>query len=450
MILSVLFTGCGKEFLEEKRDKALVVPTSIADLQALLDDATVTMNTSSGHELGVIGGDEIGLSYESWRDIPNRPFEKNGYIWAKNVYEGIDVNDWNKAYRRILFANTACAGIEKIQPKPSNQLDWNNVKGGAHFFRAYNFYQLAQLFSAPFEQSSAATDLGIPLRLEPDVTLKISRGTNEKVYAQIISDLNLAADLLPEKGINVYRPTKPAAFALLARIYLLMRDYKNARINAEKCLKIRNELNDLNGLNLNASYTFPTLGTNNPEVIFLSYMANISMVTTTRINIAEEVLNLYQRNDLRSKAYFRPGTNGRTLFKGSYTGAATLFTGLAVDEMLLISAECNARLGDISVALERLNQLLVTRYDSNSFSSLQQVSAEVLVDIILLERRRELLLRGTRWEDLRRLNKDAHSAKTLTRNLNGEIFTLPPNDIRYVWPIPDKSIDLGGYLQNPR
>jgi tetratricopeptide (TPR) repeat protein len=317
LILSILLSGCGKEFLDEKRDKTLVVPPSIPDLQALLDDATVTMNTGSGHELGLIGADEIILSYEIWRDIPNKPFEKKGYVWAKNVYEGNSVNDWDKAYRRILFANTAYSGIEKIIPGSSNQMDWNNVKGAALFFRAYNFYQLAQLFSKPYDQATADNDLGIPLRLDPDITMKTDRGNNKQVYEQIVKDLTIAAELLPQTGINVYRPAKPAAFALLAKVYLQMKDYENARINAEKCLKIRNVLNDLNTLNLNTSYTFPTLGTNNPEVIFLSYMTNISIVTTTRINVSPEVLALYTSNDLRTKAYFRAGTNGRTLFKGS-------------------------------------------------------------------------------------------------------------------------------------
>jgi hypothetical protein len=55
-----------------------------------------------------------------------------------------------------------------------------------------------------------------------------------------------------------------------------------------------------------------------------------------------------------------------------------------------------------------------------------------------------------RWIDLRRLNTDSRYAVTLTRNLNNQIYTLPPNDQRYVLPIPDLEIKLSGIEQNPR
>jgi len=51
---------------------------------------------------------------------------------------------------------------------------------------------------------------------------------------------------------------------------------------------------------------------------------------------------------------------------------------------------------------------------------------------------------------LRRLNLDIQRAITLKRNLNGVLYTLPPNDARYVLPVPDLVIQLSGIQQNPR
>ncbi|SEM08104.1 hypothetical protein SAMN05216436_101351 [bacterium A37T11] len=57
-------------------------------------------------------------------------------------------------------------------------------------------------------------------------------------------------------------------------------------------------------------------------------------------------------------------------------------------------------------------------------------------------------MRGLRWMDIKRLNKEGANI-TLTRNLNGQIYTLPPNDPRFALPIPEDVIDLSGMQQNP-
>jgi len=70
---------------------------------------------------------------------------------------------------------------------------------------------------------------------------------------------------------------------------------------------------------------------------------------------------------------------------------------------------------------------------------------------LIQERRKELPFSGNLpWEDLRRLNQEPNFAKTLTRMLNGETFSLPPGDNRYVYPIPENEISLSGIQQNPR
>ncbi|HTM98670.1 MAG TPA: RagB/SusD family nutrient uptake outer membrane protein, partial [Pedobacter sp.] len=70
--------------------------------------------------------------------------------------------------------------------------------------------------------------------------------------------------------------------------------------------------------------------------------------------------------------------------------------------------------------------------------------------LILAERRKELICRGTRWMDLKRLNLEPANATTLTRNVNGLTYTLLPNSKRYALPIPDEEILISGLPQNIR
>ncbi len=58
-------------------------------------------------------------------------------------------------------------------------------------------------------------------------------------------------------------------------------------------------------------------------------------------------------------------------------------------------------------------------------------------------------MRGLRWADLKRLNRDGANI-TLTRTVNGQVFTLPPNDLRYAIAIPENVIEIGSIQQNPR
>lgn len=98
------------------------------------------------------------------------------------------------------------------------------------------------------------------------------------------------------------------------------------------------------------------------------------------------------------------------------------------------------------------NRLLAKRWDKNTvYVPYSTADENEALRKILQERRKELpFTANLRWSDLRRLNKDPRFAATLSRNLNGEIYTLPPNDKRYVLPIPDIEIQLSGIQQNER
>ena len=76
---------------------------------------------------------------------------------------------------------------------------------------------------------------------------------------------------------------------------------------------------------------------------------------------------------------------------------------------------------------------------------------EKLLNLILDERRRECICEGTRWFDLKRLNKDPRFAKTITHTLYGETYTLEPDDNHYVLPIPLIVTNQNPLIeQNPR
>ncbi|HBW82069.1 MAG TPA: hypothetical protein DEF78_20930 [Sphingobacterium sp.] len=133
-------------------------------------------------------------------------------------------------------------------------------------------------------------------------------------------------------------------------------------------------------------------------------------------------------------------------FKGSYIGSGVYFAGLAKDELYLIRSESYLRTGDADKSLADLNHLLINRY--SDFQPIKDLPNAELLKRILLERRKELLLRCIAWSDLKRLNLDKETARTITRSVEGSTYILEPNSERYAMPIPKAVVDLGKYEQN--
>jgi hypothetical protein len=436
--------SCKKDFLDKKPDKALLVPTTLQDFQALLNNLTI-MNAAPS--LNMIAGDEFLLPDENleYLDIS----EVNSYSW--NPYLGARLLDWETPYQQVFYANVILEGVEKLSPDQSSQQQRDQIKGNALFFRARAFYNLAQEFAKPYIKASASTDPGIPLRLKSDVNEKSVRASVQQTYDQIITDLNAAKNLLPQKPALNTMASQLAVNALLSRMYLSMNDYTNAKKAADDYLAVNNQLINYNTLTAAGINPFPqSIKDGNQEVVFYGDLIS-ALFNFFSPYINPDLYNSYDQNDLRKSLLFADDGTGKYSFVGDYTGFAyRLFGGLSTDEVYLNRAECLARNNDLNAALKDLNFLLINRYKTGTFTPIMSTNADEVISIILKERRKELTARGIRWSDLRRLNLEDKYKTTLSRMINGRLLSLPPNDNKYVFPIPDNEIAGSGIPQNPR
>jgi len=441
LLLISLFSISCKKYLETKSVQNLSTPSTVGDLQALLDNPSFNIGLNAPNA----GSDEYYLYYNDWQIFPD--ISQKAHVWDAKLD---DFDDWNTHYNVVFYANTVLDYLDKV-PTLGQETKIANIKGSALFYRAYHLYELAQLYAPQFDKATASTDQSIPLRLNSNFNEPSTRSTAMETYNQLINDLNESVSLLPVTPTANTRPSKTACYALLARIYLQMSDYNKAKENADAALGLYNTLvdfNDATWINVNVSPSI--IKKYNPEIIFyLSTGAPPNASSRGRVDT--NLYKTYDVSDLRKKAYFLKNTDGSYRFKGSYSAVISdLFNGLATDELYLIRAECNARSGNKDAALSDLNTLLQKRWPSNSFTSIQASSPDEALKIILSERKKELLYRGVRWADLRRLNKDAQFASTITRNLNGQIYTLLPNDVRYTLLIPQEVITQTSLQQNQR
>ena len=169
----------------------------------------------------------------SWNGTYTQPAEYDEKaVLSDNVY----VEDiWLNAYEINNQANIVLANLDVFEDADARDL----TEGEAKFLRALAYFDLVRLFSKPYEAGQANTQLAVPIVLEPvlDATgvTNPSRNTAEEVYAQVLSDLSDAYNLLPEEN-GVYAD-KYTARALLARVYLQMGDYTNARDAADEVIQ---------------------------------------------------------------------------------------------------------------------------------------------------------------------------------------------------------------------
>lgn len=443
LILIIGISSC-KKYLDQKPQQSLVIPNSLTDCQALLDNKSFVNSEFPG--LLELVTDNYYVTTTDYNSVfPFGVDDPQNYIWDSKATH---ILSWQSTYQgSIYYSNVVLDVLPNIKVTPSSQGLYNSIKGSALFYRAFGFFDMAQLYCKPYS-ATANSDLGIVLKLNSSINEKISRATVQQTYDQIINDFKSAISFLPNSTLFPTRPNKAAAYGALARTYLSMRDYVNAGLYADSCLQLNSDLMDFNNTGP-AQFIQPNF---NPEVVFYCQLISPFIMSSTKAKIDSNLYRSYDANDLRKTLFFRDRGSGTYSFMGSYAGipATVLFNGITTDEMFLTRAECNARNGKISDAMTDLNTLMIKRWRNNgSFVPFTASDGEQAKAIILTERRKELLYRGLRWSDLRRLNLE-NAGITLTRNVNNVVYTLPPNDPRWIMLIPPDVISHSGIQQNPR
>lgn len=440
--LSVWLYSCAN-FLDAKPDNTLAHPSTLKDLRAILDNENA-VNDVYPSTLAM-ASDEFYMTYKGYAQMTQRI--QDIYIWED---QGIDAG-WTTSYKAISLANVVLEALDRI--KGGDQRLRNQLEGEALFLRGWMFFHLAQIYCPHFSIHDTGEGLGIVLRMDSSSEVKIGRSSLKETYRQIFEDLNRALELLPEESEYITRPAKLACYGALARAYLTVEDFDAAEEMVDQLLKRKDELWDYNTVNGDGRYPFVL--SENMELIYYGKSASTGeFMGNGNTYIDPELYRLYEEHDIRKNLYFTLGAEGMK-FRGYYHGKLSdYFAGLAMDEMYLIKAECAARRRDIETGLHYLNTLLRHRYDSSYFTDLMITDSDALFRKILEERRKQLVCRGLRWQDLRRLNRTQGLGITIRREMivNGElkVYTLEPNSFRYVFLIPYLATEMGNYAQNPR
>ncbi len=134
---------------------------------------------------------------------------------------------WSGNYEGIYRTNVNIQNLPNTDMNPDLR---NRLIGENRFLRAYFYFNLVRGFG------------GVPLITAPLTPEEYDqeRVSAEAVYAQIIEDLEFAAEHLPLKSAypaaDLGRATQGAAEAMLARVYLYLEDYGQAEFYAREVI----------------------------------------------------------------------------------------------------------------------------------------------------------------------------------------------------------------------
>ncbi|MBN9383883.1 MAG: RagB/SusD family nutrient uptake outer membrane protein [Chitinophagaceae bacterium] len=351
---------------------------------------------------------------------------------------------WTAQYNFIYQANALIEGLRNSTGVSEDVR--RQLLGEAKFIRAFWHFYLVNLYG----------DIPIVTSTDYKTNLAAPRSPVSKVYQQIIADLKEAQDLLSEKyvdGANMetvdrVRPTKWAAMAMLARVYLFSGDWANAEDRASAVISHSPAFSlppDLNSVFLK----------NSPEAIWQLKPAPERGYNTDEGKkfILTDIPNGAYGVSLNTPvlAAFEPGDRRRTDWVDSITVSGTEYyfpykykvsTGSTITEysmvirlaeLYLIRAEARAQQDRPADAAADLDLI---RNRAGLPGTTAGTKAELLT-AVLHERQVELFTEGHRWLDLKRTNT-VDLVMTIVTPLKGsntwksyqQLYPIPRTDIK--------------------
>ena len=472
LFVLVAFGSCRKELLSP------IPQTQILDSLAF-STAEKTLAAVNGVYAGAKVGQIYGGRYFNYQDARGEEFineTANGVTqlstWNFTVTPTTNEvqNYWAAAYTAINRANVVIAGVDKAPISDSLK---NQYRAECRFIRALMYHNLITIFARPYWDANG-TKPGVVIYTDPQTKLgenQKARSTVAEVYNLITGDLDFAeTNLASNNGSvanNVTRAHKNTAIALKTRVYLYMGNYAKVITEGTKLVpqntapfstttgvthnlqaKIENVFGS-GGQTPENILSFPFTandlpGTQNSLNQYYSPSATSSTATnpcTSCSGNGDYSLNLgttgivsntgWTANDARRQFNQIINSTTKTWLR-KWTTNTDYAPAIRYAEVLLNLAEALARQNGLDAkAIALLNAV---RKRSDAAVTLTPTTQQELIDMILMERRIELLGEGFRSRDLLRLG--------LTIPAKGTAPAIAPTSPQYIWPIPQSELNV--------
>lgn len=362
---------------------------------------------------------------------------------------------WTSFYLSIRNANIVIANAPN--GKKISSSDVAIFVGEAKFLRALSYFYLVRNWG------------GVPLRTEKNMTVRdVARSTADEIYQFIISDLKEAETNLPNKPLDIGRPSKWSAKTVLADVYFYMG--KQAETVSKANEVIQSGAYSL--VEISASDDFynifgPKVVNTTEEIFYLKFYAQrdqgfyypnwthypsdgyyngAGIYACYSDTVKFSFYSKWNNKDLRKRFNWYPyqiGLGNTTILNKKYIDknavtdrAETDYTMYRYADLLLMYAEAAARAanGPTADAMEKLNMVHRRAYGYKSTVAsavdfkLSDYNLTSFIDLVIQERMYEQMIEGKRYLDLKRAGK----LQEMVKAARG----ITVVDTQLLWPIP--------------
>ncbi|MFI1770567.1 RagB/SusD family nutrient uptake outer membrane protein [Thalassobellus citreus] len=415
-------------------EDAATVNAALTHVYGQLRDQGLTNGGTSG--LGYLLGhytDELSLYSTSQSGI--QLFFDNNVLSTDSTVLSL----WNSSYNLIYATNNIIEGVNSSTNLSEENKDL--FLGEAYFIRAFIHFYLLNLFG----------DIPYIDTTDYRINSKISRLEEYQVYQKIIDDLVLSKSLLATNYAeeNRVRPNKWVVTALLARVYLYSEYWDEALSEANEVLSssayaLNTDINQVFLKNsIETIWQFDAADSGANTIDGLTYIFTNGPPPNSALT--NYFIDSIEAGDARLSNWIGDVSNGIDTWYYPFKYKLNTNTGVTQEcsiifrlaELYLISAEANAQLGHVSIALDQLN---VIRERSN-LAPISVIDIAALLEAIYQERKIEFFTEmGHRFFDLKR-----------TGTATSELSPVKPNwESTYIrLPIPQSELQLNPNL-NPQ
>lgn len=442
-----LFSSCS-DFLGIL-PKGSKIPVALSDYEALLRDEYTCQTTNLTQSINLLND-----AYVTNSNLNYYPLYKANYFWDETANR-IELNNSDETtYYNSYAAISTFNLILESAPSATDctEAERNTLIAQAKVLRSLVYFTLTNFYAITYDKATAEQKLSVPLIVSANMGAPYTQVTIAQMYKFMIDNIKESIPYLPQKSVTAIHPNLGSAYALLARVYLQQEEYDLALTNAQEALKHNNALYDwVEYYNKNKeqienpkSYTATASPTGYDNIENYYFRHGVRSFAGSESSVLVERAARFEDGDARFAAKYKIKTLGTDTYYTSTTNGFFNNGGLTTSEMYLIEAECLARAGKLTEAMDALNAVRIKRILPAKYVALAASTTEEAINYIRRTKDNEMIFTIVAFGDVRRYNKDSKYARTLSKVVNGVTYSLSPNSHLWTMVFPMGAIKNSG------